>query len=340
MSRRWLRPALLPVVLAVVAVTGTAPMDAAADTHDQMVAAKARLSALNERAEMYAEKMNAARDRLAEARTRAAIADRAATAATRRLDASREAVAEFAAQAYRSGSLGQTGLFTPGVSTPEDFLDKLTLLDAVSRNQAGVLADFAALRHSAAQATETARAARARARATVAEITRARQTILRDAAEVESLLRQLHRKAEAEAAARAAQALTAQPTLSPPAVNTSGTAHAAAVALEVAKQQLGKPYVWGAAGPDSFDCSGLTMYAYGRAGIALPHYTGAQWNVGRHVDRSELQPGDLVFYYSDLHHMGMYVGNGQVIHAPHTGDVVRIAPLDLGPYMGAVRVVG
>jgi cell wall-associated NlpC family hydrolase len=109
-------------------------------------------------------------------------------------------------------------------------------------------------------------------------------------------------------------------------------------ALHWALKELGKPYVWGAAGPNSFDCSGLTMWAYGKVGIGLPHFTGSQWNSGTHVTRSQLQPGDLVFFYSDVHHMGMYIGNGMFVHAPHTGDVVRIAPLAGRPFAGGVRV--
>src|SRR5262249_23441024 len=106
-----------------------------------------------------------------------------------------------------------------------------------------------------------------------------------------------------------------------------GGSSKAVEALHWALKQLGKPYVWGAAGPNTFDCSGLTMWAYGKVGISLPHFTGSQWNSGTHVTRSQLQPGDLVFFYSDEHHMGMYIGNGMMVHAPHTGDVVRIAPL-------------
>ncbi|MCQ0018238.1 C40 family peptidase [Actinomadura madurae] len=102
--------------------------------------------------------------------------------------------------------------------------------------------------------------------------------------------------------------------------------------------KIGRPYVWGAAGPSTFDCSGLTMWAYKQVGINLPHYTGSQWNAGTHVSRSQLQAGDLVFFYSDLHHMGMYVGDGKMLHAPQTGDVVKIAPMAGRPFAGGVRV--
>jgi cell wall-associated NlpC family hydrolase len=92
-------------------------------------------------------------------------------------------------------------------------------------------------------------------------------------------------------------------------------------------RQLGKSYVYGAAGPDHFDCSGLTMYAYAAAGISLPHHAASQFNEGHHVSQGELQPGDLVFFESNLGHMGMYIGNNQFIHSPHTGDVVKISDL-------------
>ncbi|WP_344587466.1 NlpC/P60 family protein [Actinomadura vinacea] len=112
----------------------------------------------------------------------------------------------------------------------------------------------------------------------------------------------------------------------------------AAQALRLAMSKMGRPYVWGAAGPSTFDCSGLTMWAYKQVGINLPHYTGSQWNAGTHISRGEMQPGDLVFFYSDLHHMGMYVGGGKMLHAPQTGDVVKISPIGGRPFAGAVRV--
>ena len=111
----------------------------------------------------------------------------------------------------------------------------------------------------------------------------------------------------------------------------------------VAMRYLGTPYVWGGASPGGFDCSGLVMYAYAQMGISLPHYTGAQWNSGIHVSRDQLQPGDLVFF-DGLGHVGIYIGGGQFIHAPHTGDVVRISSLGeswyAATYDGAVRITG
>jgi cell wall-associated NlpC family hydrolase len=113
------------------------------------------------------------------------------------------------------------------------------------------------------------------------------------------------------------------PTTPPPYV-----AGKAGVAVTFAYAQIGKPYVWASAGPSSFDCSGLTMAAWGAAGVSLPHNAAEQWNSMAHLTRSALQPGDLVFY-SSLGHVAIYVGNGQVIHAPSTGDHVRLASVDM-----------
>ncbi len=113
--------------------------------------------------------------------------------------------------------------------------------------------------------------------------------------------------------------------------------------VAIAKRYLGIPYRWGGASPSTgFDCSGLTMYVYAKVGISLAHYTGSQWNTGRHVSRSQLRPGDLVFFTPSLGHMGMYIGGGRFIHSPHTGDVVKISSLSdswySSQYQGAVRV--
>jgi peptidoglycan DL-endopeptidase CwlO len=110
----------------------------------------------------------------------------------------------------------------------------------------------------------------------------------------------------------------------------------------IAMQFLGVPYVWGGSSPSGFDCSGLVMYVYAQVGVSLPHYTGAQWNAGVPVSQGDLQPGDLVFF-DGLGHVGIYIGGGEFIHAPHTGDVVKIDSLSEGwyasTYDGARRIV-
>jgi cell wall-associated NlpC family hydrolase len=111
----------------------------------------------------------------------------------------------------------------------------------------------------------------------------------------------------------------------------------ASVAARTACAQIGKPYVFGSTGPGTFDCSGITMFAWKAAGVNLRHYTKWQYQDTKRVTREELRPGDLVFYYSDMHHMGMYVGNGWLLHAPTSGDVVRMKRMDDGPISGFGR---
>jgi cell wall-associated NlpC family hydrolase len=123
-----------------------------------------------------------------------------------------------------------------------------------------------------------------------------------------------------------------------PAINIP-TAHTVGIqALQAAITREGDPYVWGAAGPSQFDCSGLVMWAYAQVGIALPHYTGSQWNSGVHVARSDLEPGDLVFFFPNISHVGIYVGNGLMIDAPNFGDVVKVEPIYWSAFVGAVRI--
>jgi cell wall-associated NlpC family hydrolase len=119
-----------------------------------------------------------------------------------------------------------------------------------------------------------------------------------------------------------------------PAVYIGG---AAGTAVRTACAQIGKPYVWGANGPGSFDCSGLTQYSWGKAGVSLTHYTGAQWREGTPISRANARPGDLVFFYSDLHHVGMYVGNGLMVHASRAGQPVKMAYISNMPIAGFRR---
>jgi len=110
----------------------------------------------------------------------------------------------------------------------------------------------------------------------------------------------------------------------------AGTSDGARAAILFARAQLGEPYVWGAAGPDSWDCSGLTMMAWQQGGISLPHYSAAQYQQTKHISAGQLQPGDLVFWGTSpntIHHVALYIGNGQIIQAPHTGDVVKVSSL-------------
>jgi cell wall-associated NlpC family hydrolase len=110
-----------------------------------------------------------------------------------------------------------------------------------------------------------------------------------------------------------------------------------ATAVEAALAQVGDPYQWGASGPEAFDCSGLTMYAWAQAGVSLPHSSAGQYAATPRVDQSDLQPGDLLFHGSPIHHVGMYIGGGQMVEAPYTGAVVRVSSAYRDDFVGAGR---
>jgi cell wall-associated NlpC family hydrolase len=159
-----------------------------------------------------------------------------------------------------------------------------------------------------------------------------RATRRKISADILRLLEQ-ERRAALAAAARPRPVLHEQPVTGPPPPvrGSAGTAVAAA------RAQLGKPYEWAAAGPGSFDCSGLTMYAWGKAGVNLPHSSGAQFSSLPHVSRANLAPGDLVFFGSPIHHVGIYEGGGVMINAPETGENVRRDSISRSDYVGSAR---
>lgn len=146
--------------------------------------------------------------------------------------------------------------------------------------------------------------------------------------------------AEAAAAARvAAPSDTPGPSGSSPsdALPSVPASDQAAVAVRAAMAQIGKPYVWAGSGPASFDCSGLTMSSWRQAGVVMAHSAADQYASFKHVSIDQLQPGDLVFFGHPIHHVGMYVGNGMMVHAPETGELVQVSPMSRGDFAGAAR---
>ncbi|MHB9002485.1 MAG: C40 family peptidase [Coriobacteriia bacterium] len=140
--------------------------------------------------------------------------------------------------------------------------------------------------------------------------------------------------ASAEAARAASRRTSA---VSPSRTFPAPTRAARSEVVAIATRYLGAPYRWGASGPNSFDCSGFTMFVYDQVGVSLPHSSRAQIGSGQRVSRGDLQPGDLVFFGSPIHHVGIYVGDGAYIHAPSTGDVVKISAVSRSDYAGACR---
>jgi cell wall-associated NlpC family hydrolase len=250
-------------------------------------------------------------------------------------------------------------------------LDRISSLEAIATSQSRTLADVDAAQRTEEQAQADATAALAVQQKATAQLAadkaqiqaaanqeaailkhlEARERSLvraakRRAARIAAARRAARLRAQRLAAARAARAVQSQPTTPPPApapVRHVPAAGGAATAVAWAYREIGKPYVWAAAGPNSFDCSGLTQYVWGKAGVYLAHYTGSQWNEGTHIARADVQPGDLVFFAtntsdpSTIHHVGIYVGGGMMIDAPYTGVDVRKEPAFRSDYIGAVR---
>ena len=376
--RRVSRPLVRAVSAggAALVLVSVLPSVARADEPTTAAQAQARMDALDNQAEIVTEQFNAAQAQLVQAQTVASAAASAAAVAQAGLAAQREKVSAFAVAAYTSGSISETVLATTlGTGDPTQTLQKLATLQHLSDQQSQVLRDanVAGLRYD--QALATASQATVAAQTLAAGIATQKKTIDALIAQGQRVLDQLSaserakllaaQRAQAAAqqrqaaaalvawnAARAARPATralSRPAVTAPAAvvvaktvaSAGGGSSIAERALAAAMSKLGARYVYGAGGARTFDCSGLVQWAYGQAGVRTAHYTGTFWATYRHVSTNQLRPGDLVFFYRDHHHVGIYIGGGMMINAPHTGDVVRIAPVFNGrDYVGAVRVVG
>jgi cell wall-associated NlpC family hydrolase len=299
-------------------------------------------------------------------------ANRAATTATKArnlyLASSRQVRLEIVQQ-YKGGGLSRASALLTSNSS-QNYLDQLSTMSLMSTRRITITAQLKTEKVAATKAAATATALLAQANKNRKALGLARAHLTAQVATYTKLLSRLNaaqrakllmisqtkNKAIAQApvtsAQRRAQIAIAKsaPTSSSKSSSsksssssTPGPAPApsarAGIAINFALAQIGKPYVFAASGPRAFDCSGLTMAAWGKAGVSLPHLAAAQYNRGHHVSRSQLEPGDLVFFYG-LGHVALYIGRGLVVHAPHTGDVVRIAPLSHfgSAYVGAVRL--
>lgn len=293
-------------------------------------AAVARVRALQQQADLLVEQYDDATVALAAATRRSATLRRSVQTQQLRTDALRSALGKLVAAAYQSGDGGVGGVATTllGGDDPGRVLDGAASLDAAAYNQQAQVGQYE-------QARQLLVAAQAEAAADLATRTRIQADLVRRRTAIErSLLAQQQVLSRLDAASR--RSLTAPTGTSVPLSSILATGKAAA-AIRFAYAQLGKPYRWGAAGPGSYDCSGLTMSAWAAAGVALPHSSRAQFAAFPHVTTGALQPGDLVFFGSPIHHVGIYIGGGNMIAAPHTGDVVKISPSLRGGFVGAVR---
>jgi cell wall-associated NlpC family hydrolase len=263
---------------------------------------------------------------LAQARSEELIAQHTYRADSASLSASQLAVGQLAAQSYMNGGLDSM-LQVLTSSDPATIMDRASILQQVQQENSDRVSQLARAVAAAQRAHAASLQEQKRATELKAEMAAKRRQAN---AKIAILNSAVFRKAMA-----IFQRTGQYPSINLPTANTIG-----AQALRWALTRRGDPYVWGAAGPNAFDCSGLVMWAYAKVGISLPHYTGAQWNMGIHVSRNDLQPGDLVFFYPDIGHVGLYIGNGLMVDAPDFGEVVQVQPVMWSVYVGAVRIVG
>ena len=270
------------------------------------------------------EQYDGLRIQLSRAQADAQIAEQAATRAATALAGGQLAVAQLAAENYMNAGL-DPALQALTAGNPEQFLSQastITELDQASGDEVSTLSN--------AEGTDQ----------------RARQTAGQQLATVQALEAAMNTRKAAitaridqvnSAAMKQAMAIFTQtgqyPDITIPTANTVG-----AQALAAALSRRGDPYIWGAAGPGEFDCSGLVVWAFAQEGVTLPHYTGDLWNSGVHIPRADLEPGDLVFFFPDISHVGIYLGDGLMIDAPDFGETVRVEPVYWAYYVGAVRI--
>ncbi|MFI7411196.1 NlpC/P60 family protein [Streptomyces sp. NPDC049627] len=303
---------------------------------------KAKVDKLYQEAEAATEKYNGAKEQADAAERRIRTLQDEVARRTEKLNSARDALGSMAAAQYRDGGL-DPALQLALSDDPDRYLDGAEFAERAGNRQA---ASVAAVRQQLREIEQLRGAARIELtslKSRQAELHRHKNTITGKLDTARGLLARLTAEERAQLqgdAGRAARSSTgSRDALTAPGSATAQAPNSrAAAAISYAYSKLGSPYVWGATGPDAFDCSGLTQAAYRAAGLSLPRTTYAQIDAGRRVSRSELLPGDLVFFYSGISHVGLYIGNGQMIHAPNPSAPVRVAPLDEMPFAGATRV--
>ncbi|MFF9348684.1 NlpC/P60 family protein [Streptomyces sp. NPDC014734] len=339
--RRPTRPGLTrgarATVLSAAAATAAATLgaaDADADPRDTPRVVKARIDRLYTEAERATQQYDLAGENADRLRGEAERARDRAARGQEDVNRMRTALGSLAAAQYRSGGLDPT-LALLLSSDPDTYLERVAALDRLTARQAAELRELRQARRSLAQA-------RAEAERALADLEHNREAAARHKRTVENKLARARKllatlpgadRAGFGRASRSGRDDLFTATAGLPA----GSARAAAAVLAV-HQALGRPYVWGANGPSGFDCSGLMQWAYARAGVSLPRTSQAQRYAGRMVSLSQARPGDLVVYRADAGHVAMYVGNGQVIHAPYPGAPVRYDPVGMMPVSSVTRV--
>lgn len=332
----WLRSGLLLGVTAALTFTvlpGTAAADPATVTDAAQAAQK--VAEAEHELEVVTEQLNEAKVQLDAQQAAIADAEKAAAEAQAQLDALDGQVRQLARSAYTSEGFSRLDVLLTSDSA-DDLVHQLGTLDAIAGHTTAQLAEVA----EAAEAAETAQAeaaeARAAAQESVDEISAQQEELEKDIADYQ-------RQYDALSAPQQAEVARAHGGGEPQAVPSGVVAPsgAAQVAVDTALAQVGDAYVWGAGGPDAFDCSGLTQYAYSAAGVSLPHSSRSQSTMGTPVSVGDLQPGDLLFYYSPTSHVAMYVGNGKMVHASTSSKPVMVVDFNsMSGFTHARRIAG
>ncbi|AQW51506.1 C40 family peptidase [Streptomyces violaceusniger] len=320
---------------ALLALTGAASatlLDGTGHAENRLTPAqvKAKVDQYQRQAEEATERYNGAKDKADKARAALdALRDQAARRTTR-LNAARNALGAFATAQYRSGTIAPA-LQLALSSSPGQYLQRASLAERAGNRQAALIASVGRQERKLRQVRGEAADRLAALRASQTAAAHHKRTVRQRLAAADRLLDRLTlEQRQRLLAAQDGDKAGADGTASP-------TAGRAARAVSYAYAALGKPYVWGATGPHGYDCSGLTQAAWRAAGVALPRTTYTQINAGRRVTRDQLAPGDLVFFYSGVSHVGLYIGDGRIIHAPRPGAPVRVASVADMPFAGAAR---
>ncbi|MEU3553172.1 C40 family peptidase [Streptomyces fragilis] len=294
---------------------------------------KEKVDKLHEQAEQATEKYNGAKEKQEKLEKEIdALQDNVARGQDD-LNELRDAIGMAAAAQYRSGTIDSSmQLFLS--ADPDDYLDKASTLDQLSNQQVEALAEIQDKQRELTQQRQEAATKLDDLAETREELGKKRKEVQAKLAEAQKLLNSLTAAERAEMAKEEA----ADAAKSAGLTGGKSASGRASAAFAAAQSKIGSPYVYGATGPGSFDCSGLTSWAYGQAGVGLPRTSQAQASYGTRLSMDQLQVGDLVIFYSDLHHVGLYAGNGQVLHAPRTGTVVRYESINNMPFQFGVRV--
>ncbi|MEU9374119.1 NlpC/P60 family protein [Streptomyces sp. NPDC048255] len=319
---------------AAVAMTGAPAGAAPGLPYEPSAGARAQVDRLFEEAEQATEQFNEAGEKADRLRAEVSRAQDAVARGQDRINTMRGVLGTFAGAQYRSGGLDPTvGLMLS--ENPDDYLERAAVLDRLTGRQARQLDELREEQRRLGQERREASRKLAELDALRADVAKHKRSVTAKLAAARRLLNAMpsEERADFERASRSGGRADALPDLP----STGPSSGRAAAAVMAARAAVGKPYVWGSTGPSGFDCSGLMVWSYRQAGVALPRTSQAQRHAGRQVPLSQARPGDLVTYRSDASHVGMYVGNGQVVHAPYPGARVRYDPVGMMPVSSVTR---